>query len=442
VRYSYIYVKLTSFFEAINDKIKELAFQDCKVRVTNVDSQVSGENIVIQVVGAMSNNSQPSRKFVQTFVLATQTNGYFVLNDIFRYLFDEDEEAAAENETPEQPQVTGLAGGYQEPVPTVEDSDQKGLTSSADPAAQEHDASIVDKELEQVINEANAEEVTPIIAVNGTPDEESKEDAPAADVTTVEAPKAESTDEVVQVEKPKDSVVSPIMPTKDTQKPASPAKPAVPRTWAQLVVSNNRTLAPAATATPTTTAIPSTAAPAKPSQTQQAQTPSVPPDHKRQQSRSQAQPAADSDRVRAYVRNVYAEVSPEELKNTLQKFGPIPYCDINRQKVPFGPRWKRRSLLTSIQNSAFVEFSTRVGFQAAVAANPHKIAGHEIFVEERRVNTFPNNRGNTRGNRQSFDGRTAGQGRGGTFNKDANRGNFAPRGRGATAAPRGRGTAA
>jgi len=99
------------------------------------------------------------------------------------------------------------------------------------------------------------------------------------------------------------------------------------------------------------------------------------------------------------------------------------------------------SLLISIQNSAFVEFSTRAGFQAAVAANPHKIAGHEIFVEERRVNAFPNNRGNTRGNRQSFDGRPAGQSRGGTFNKDSNRGNFAPRGRGPSAAPRGRSTA-
>ena len=71
---------------AINDKIKELDFQDCKVRVTNVDSQASDSNIVIQVIGEISNKSQPHRKFTQTFVLATQTNGYFVLNDIFRYL--------------------------------------------------------------------------------------------------------------------------------------------------------------------------------------------------------------------------------------------------------------------------------------------------------------------------------------------------------------------
>jgi hypothetical protein len=377
VQYSLIRGKLTKF-KAINDRIKQLAFQDCKVRVTNVDSQVSGENIVIQVVGAMSNNSQPSRKFVQTFVLAAQTNGYFVLNDIFRYLFDEDEEAAPENETPDLTQVTGLAVGYQEPVPTAEESEQKGLASSTDAAAQEHDASIVDKELEQDINEDDTEEATPIVAVNGTPDEESKEDAPAADVTEAEAPKAEL-DEAVQAEKPKDQVASPIMPVKDSQKPAAPAKPAVPRTWAQLAGSNNRASAPAAAAAAATaTSAAPAAAPAKPSQTQQAPAPSVPAaiattppareqspaegsqegstggwqavgaDHKRQQSRSQAQPAGDSDRVRAYVRNVYADVSPEELKSTLQKFGPIPYCDINRQKVPLGKRWIRRFLLISI----------------------------------------------------------------------------------------------
>ena len=92
-----------------------------------------------------------------------------------------------------------------------------------------------------------------------------------------------------------------------------------------------------------------------------------------------------------------------------------------------------------VQNSAFVEFATRVGFQAAVAANPHKIANHDIFVEERRVNQYPNQRGNVRGNRNSFDGRTS-QTRG-TFTKDASRGGFTSRARGGSTTPRGRGTA-
>jgi hypothetical protein len=37
----------------------------------------------------MSNRGEPWRKFVQTFFLAEQPNGYFVLNDIFRFLKEE-----------------------------------------------------------------------------------------------------------------------------------------------------------------------------------------------------------------------------------------------------------------------------------------------------------------------------------------------------------------
>lgn len=39
----------------------------------------------------MSNDGNPNRKFSQTFFLAEQPNGYFVLNDIFRYLKDDDD---------------------------------------------------------------------------------------------------------------------------------------------------------------------------------------------------------------------------------------------------------------------------------------------------------------------------------------------------------------
>lgn len=93
-----------------------------------------------------------------------------------------------------------------------------------------------------------------------------------------------------------------------------------------------------------------------------------------------------------------------------------------------------------MQNSAFVEFATRAGFQAAVTANPHKIANYDIIVEERRVSQYPNQRGNARGNRSSFDSR-AGQGRG-NFNKDASRGGgFTSRGRGGSTTPRSRGAA-
>lgn len=58
---------ITRFLQAINEKVKELDFHGCKVRVLNVDCQ---EYILIFVIGEISNQGEPSRKFVQTFVLA------------------------------------------------------------------------------------------------------------------------------------------------------------------------------------------------------------------------------------------------------------------------------------------------------------------------------------------------------------------------------------
>ncbi|OZJ05829.1 hypothetical protein BZG36_00940 [Bifiguratus adelaidae] len=74
----------------IHKKIVELGFDECRVLVSNVDSQASIDNgIMIQVLGEMSNKGGPSHKFAQTFFLAEQPNGYYVLNDIFRFLKEE-----------------------------------------------------------------------------------------------------------------------------------------------------------------------------------------------------------------------------------------------------------------------------------------------------------------------------------------------------------------
>ncbi|OBZ86568.1 putative G3BP-like protein, partial [Choanephora cucurbitarum] len=76
--------------EEIRKKIEECRFEDCKVLVTQVDSQTSANGgILIQVLGEMCNHNGPSQKFSQTFFLAPQPNGFYVLNDIFRFLKDE-----------------------------------------------------------------------------------------------------------------------------------------------------------------------------------------------------------------------------------------------------------------------------------------------------------------------------------------------------------------
>ncbi len=319
---------------------------------------------MIQVIGAMSNRSEPHRKFVQTFNLAPQNNGYYVLNDIFRYLLDEEEETGSGDASQEMTQITAVPVGYQEPVPTVEETESKGLTSSSDPEAQEHDAMLVDTELEEIIREQESEAKEAVPTVNGTPSVEQADVVKEAPVAVTS--KTETSDDGTQTEQLKDPEPSPAPQPQEPAKPAAAVKPPVPRTWAQLASSNR----PSATSATVPVAMPSPTIQAKPSQSPQVLTPIAPAaaavvtpttpvrepspaegsqegssggwqtagaEHSRKQSRSQAQPPPNDGRVRAYVKNVYPEVGSEELKAALSKHGDIVYFDISRPKVCYSP---------------------------------------------------------------------------------------------------------
>ncbi|KAJ4293271.1 hypothetical protein N0V90_008553 [Kalmusia sp. IMI 367209] len=414
--------------KAINDRIKELEFQDTKVRVTNVDSQGSDANIVIQVIGEISNKSQPHKRFVQTFVLAEQTNGYFVLNDIFRYLAEEPEE-----EEELQPDASAPTAGVQEPAPTAAAAEGAALNQSEDIATSEEDLVKVDHKLEETVKEEQAREVSPPpAAVNGTPVPENAEvaeadEAPAAAVSaSEEAPSKEPEvpveEEAAEPEKPKDPAPTPAPKAATAATPAAPPKPAAPRTWASLAASAHKVATPVVPTTATQASSQPKSTTSTPNQTVSLPPPSSVPARepspansqgdasgwqtagtKKEQSRGQTQPAADADLKRAYIKNIYSQVEEGALRAALSKFGEIEYLDIHRGK-----------------NCAFVDFKTPAAFQAAVNANPHTVNGLEVKVEERKARPQPGFNPNFRG----------GSGRGrGSFNGQS-RGNFPRGGRG------------
>ena len=381
---------------AINTRIKELDFQDCKVRVTNVDSQASDSNIVIQVIGEMTNKSQAPRKFTQTFVLATQTNGYFVLNDIFRYLIDEEEDveagaAPAETVRDEEVQQEPAAeAGFQEPPPTPPaelEVETKTLTSSTDPVAIEHDAQEVDREIEEKVlsGQAVAEQEVAAPTVNGVAEAEPADKS--TDITTAEAiaaPVASPLPDSAQLaaaqpEAPQEPVPTP-SPPKQTPPPPAPAaaaKPSAPMSWAARAAGAARVVAtpvaPAApssstasqqaratppstkTSTPpvpapapginataaTATATTLTAVPAEESSTVDTREgdewTAVGGNHNRAQARQQAQMPQQQQNpgpvTRGIVRNVHEGVADEELRGVLAGFGELVYFDINRARV-------------------------------------------------------------------------------------------------------------
>ncbi|KAI9742799.1 MAG: hypothetical protein M1818_003528 [Claussenomyces sp. TS43310] len=436
---------------AIQERIKSLDFQDCKVRVSNVDSQASDENIVIQVIGETSNKSAELKKFVQTFVLAQQPSGYFVLNDVFRYIKEESEEEAE----------TGTAQDEQ-PQAAQEELTEDVEMPKAQPAAEETatetlDTGIVNEKLETVVaeNPAVAKDAS---ATNGSATEEhdAVEEPAAAETAAAEEPalspedveKEIADEDAKEAEKPRDPVPTPSVSRQPSsaKAPAQYAAPAKQLSWA------NRAAAAAAAAPTPRPAVPAPKA-TSPVQTQNRAPPAAQPaqstpapaastevkendvsqqsgwqtagsDNAKRQNRPQSVSGPqEKEGTMGYVRGVTEVVKSDELRAALSKFGELVYFDVNRQK-----------------NCAFVEFASTAGYQAASAANPLKLSGEDIFVEPRRPKSsayggsgYIGGRGgmNTRG-RGGFDGRSGSQRGRGDF---ANRGRGAPRGRGGNAAP-------
>ncbi|KAH7409415.1 hypothetical protein BKA64DRAFT_396975 [Cadophora sp. MPI-SDFR-AT-0126] len=411
---------------AIQERIKDLDFQDCKVRVSNVDSQASYDNIVIQVIGETSNKSAELKKFVQTFVLAQQPTGYFVLNDIFRYINEEGEEEPADNAQDES------AAG-----PLVEDVEMPKAQAATEEPAAPLDAEVVDKKLEEVSEPEPVAEAEP--TTNGTPAPE-VEETPAAAPKVEEAPtpevvEKEIEEEIKEPEKPKDPVPSPVVTrAPSTTKPAAPAQPAgppKPLSWASraaaAVGSAPKPAVPVVA--PKTSTPPAQARPAPPAaKPAQAPTPAPAPtpaaekdkengagwqsvgsDQKRQNRPQSISGPPEKEGTMGYVRNVTEKVGTEELRAALGGFGNLIYFDVNRGK-----------------NCAFVEYATAEGYQAAAAANPHQVSGEAIYVEPRRPKP------------SAYGGNGYAGGRGGLNQRG--RGQFQNRGRGGGGAPRGRGT--
>ncbi|KAF4121165.1 Nuclear transport factor 2 (NTF2) domain [Geosmithia morbida] len=435
--------------QAIQERIKKLDFQDCKVRISNVDSQASFEGIVIQVIGEISSKTGEPKKFVQTFVLAQQPSGYFVLNDILRYI-DEDGDENAEEAAGEA--VADKAEDA--PAPAAAETEAAADAPKEESADLKADA--VDEKLEEVAHEGqvNGDAAAPTAAPAA--DEPAREaDAPAdADSVAVAEQVAEETTK--EAEEPKEPTHTPAVkaePQLVEEAPAAPepAAPSRPMTWAsraaaaagprpvvplpktatppaqaqasrappQAAAQAAAPAAPAAEAAPTAAAAAATTeAPAKEASGWQ----TAGSEAKRQNRPQSISAAPEKEGTLGYVKYVTDKVQEADLKKALEAHGELAYFDINRDK-----------------NCAFVEYKTTEGYQGALNSNPHIVNGEQIIVEQRRPKT------NAYGGNSYGRGGGAQRGRGG-FNGNRGggqgpRGNFSGQGRGRGGAPRGRGGA-
>ncbi|EOO04442.1 putative ntf2 and rrm domain-containing protein [Phaeoacremonium minimum UCRPA7] len=427
--------------QAIQDRIKQLDFQDCKVRISNVDSQASFDNIVIQVIGETSNKSGEPKKFVQTFVLAQQPSGYFVLNDILRYVNEENDEEpidpvaqdapVAESEIAEKAPVS-----IEAEAPKIEETEQEKPL----------DPTVVDKKLEEVTKEAPPSFTAETPAEPAAAAEEPSSKPAAVDPEKAVQEVAE--EDTKKPETPKDPSPTPVVtrpPAPAATEPEKPKEPAKPMTWAsraaaaagtpRAIVPLPKTATPPAQPKPATptAATPQTSAPAQPTE-------STPPSSKesagewqtagadsKRQNRPQSisAPPPEKEGTMGYVKYVTEKVKADDLKAALASYGELIYFDINRSK-----------------NCAFVEFATTAGYQAAAAASPHVVNGENIVVEPRRPKASAYGGANYNSGRGSISG---GRGRGGfeggrSGSQGGGRGGFTGQNRGRGGGARGRGT--
>ncbi|KAF9010020.1 hypothetical protein BDQ17DRAFT_1397502 [Cyathus striatus] len=420
--------------QEIHNKITSIGFQDCKVFIHSVDAQSSANGgIIIQVIGEMSNHGDPWRKFVQTFFLAEQPNGYFVLNDIFRFLKEETVEGDDVSETAEQP----LAQAEPTPAPAAP------VPQPAAPAAEPAPPAPVPVEPPR---EPTPPPAQPAAAPVPAPaDEEPTTDVPepaAAPSEPTPAPEPEQalepTPEPAAVapqtngihpapeEKPaptpapaQEKPAPPPAPVQQQQPPApqqpapTPA-PAAPKTWASLAASNSKKWgANVATEVRGVTEAPSSPAPSSGTQTPaHVQQPRAPRPQTGGDHHPNFQAAQQVNTPSCFIKHVTEAVSQTALSSHLtSRFGPIKELEIVRNKA-----------------CAFLEFNTVESAKRAIIASLPQNQGGEggvwIDVGDDRVRVQIE----TKKDRAERSGPGGGRGRGGAVNGDGGRGGFRGRG--------------
>ncbi|KAJ9543454.1 hypothetical protein OSB04_023161 [Centaurea solstitialis] len=80
-------MSITTTMDAINSKILSLNYDEFRAEIKSVDAQESlngGVNVL--VTGYLTGKDNVLRNFTQSFFLAPQDKGFYVLNDMFRYM--------------------------------------------------------------------------------------------------------------------------------------------------------------------------------------------------------------------------------------------------------------------------------------------------------------------------------------------------------------------
>ncbi|KAM6593835.1 hypothetical protein CsatA_001538 [Cannabis sativa] len=381
-------MKTVSSMQSINETILSLKYEDYTVEIKTADAQESHEKgVIVLVTGCLTGKDNVRKRFTQTFFLAPQDKGYYVLNDVFRFV--------EENEVP---QVISI------PVNGVDESAQECAVAAEPEPTHEPDNLVMEVEraipLEEDVN--NGPEVCdPSDSEGALVIEEEIQQPPPNPIENQSFSGVDSTPEALE-DAPKQSYASILKVMKSNTKPTSVH---VPNRAARAITTNTEQHSVGS---------------AKPASTVEASAPS-----------GHAAPEGDGLHEEAeghsiYVRNLPYDATVEQLEEEFKKFGPIKREGVqvrsSKQGFCFG----------------FVEFENLTSMQTALEASPITIGDRQAVIEEKRTTTRVS--GSARGKyssgrpgfrSDSFRGRgNFSGGRNYGRNEFRNQGEFSGRGRG------------
>ncbi|KAI0819919.1 hypothetical protein BC628DRAFT_947766 [Trametes gibbosa] len=301
----------------------------------------------------MSNKGEAWRKFVQTFFLAEQPNGYFVLNDIFRFLKEESVEEGDEQEvevvqkpTPTEHVPVPPAPRSPSPPPPVEPEPITAVTIAPPPAIEEPAPSPSSSPAPEPQSQVNGH--APESKFEPTPAPREPSPAPTPEPpATASPPPVSPPAQQHQTLAPTPVAPAPAQPPQQQQPPpqAAPAHapapaaptPSAPKTWASLAATGAQGwgLAVASQSRGTSEApVPSSASPAPPSGPQFP----VPHATTRPTARPDMHPALvaaqNVQTAQCFIKGVTENITDSALRTTLAaRFGPVKELEIVRSKV-------------------------------------------------------------------------------------------------------------
>lgn len=153
-----------------------MKYEDYTAEIETADAQESHERgVIVLVTGRLTGNDIVRKRFSQTFFLAPQDKGYFVLNDVFRFLEEKD------LTTTTQARSITINGTTMDVQPPVE------------PVIVSHEAAEVEPEPVASIEEEDLDNVAEVY------DPSDKDDGVVVDVEPMEPPTQISHNEILSV---------------------------------------------------------------------------------------------------------------------------------------------------------------------------------------------------------------------------------------------------